>query len=47
MSMWTNFDKYDAGKCQKVEKVDKALEKNFQYSHIVLNALYSLPEKQG
>ena len=27
MSMRTNFDKYDAGKCQKFEKVDKPLEK--------------------
>ena len=29
ISMWTILEKNDAGKCQKIEKVDKALEEIF------------------
>ena len=29
MSMWTILEKNDAGKCQKIEKVDKALKEIF------------------
>ena len=29
MSMWTILEKNDAGKCQKIEKVDKTLEEIF------------------